>query len=319
MLVVALLVALPVSGEGNDSDLQAEQVLQTAQPPLSSSAVDSDENFPLNVPTRVLTVRIPRWENSNSDHTTYVAELLRKALDRSKQPHERIELLVSGEVISQERKIAEIKRNRSLDVYWAMTSIEREAELLPIRIPIMRGLLGQRVFIIRADSQAKFSAIENLGQLSAYVAGQGAQWPDTDILRANGLPVVTAVQFESLFLMLTAKRFDYFPRGLYEAWSELESHQDKGMAVEDSILLSYTAPLYFFVNPQNVALAERIRVGLEAMIADGSFESFFLSSESVRLALARANYQNRKIFKLTNPYIPSATPVHDSRYWLLPP
>lgn len=53
-----------------------------------------------------------------------------------------------------------------------------------------------------------------LDDLACYKAGQGFDWVETSVLRANGLPVMTSANSETLYGMLAAGRFDYFPRPL---------------------------------------------------------------------------------------------------------
>lgn len=261
-------------------------------------------------------IKIPQQEFSSSGHTNYVITLLRLALARSKSPNEEIVLQSIPETFTQARLIAELQRGLSVDVIWTMTSKEREDAMQPIRVPLLKGLLGKRVFLIRAGQQDVFSRITSLQQLAQLTAGQGAHWPDTDILRANGLRVHTSIQYELLFSMLRGGRFDYFPRGVNEAWIELEAHKDEGLAVEETLMLSYPAPMYFFVQHGNAALAQRLEQGLELMIQDGSFDALFESHPSLMHFLKRANMKNRRVFKLANPGLPEETPLQEARYWL---
>ena len=96
--------------------------------------------------------------------------------------------------------------------------------LLPIRIPIQKGILGWRVGLIRKGDQGRFAGVDTLEDLKRVRLAQGQEWPDTLILRANGIDVITAPRYEGLFKMLVSKRFDYFPRSVNEIWDELESH-----------------------------------------------------------------------------------------------
>ncbi|MCX4029761.1 hypothetical protein H0A36_18915 [Endozoicomonas sp. SM1973] len=48
---------------------------------------------------------------------------------------------------------------RQLDVVWSMTSIERETLFTPVRIPLLKGLLGHRIFIIRNGEEQRFEGI----------------------------------------------------------------------------------------------------------------------------------------------------------------
>ena len=116
--------------------------------------------------------------------------------------------------------------------------------------------------------------------------------------------------------MLRGGRFDYFPRGVNEAWAELEAHPNEGLIVESTLMLSYPAPLYFFVRNGNEQQAQRIQTGLEAMIDDGSFDALFESHASLRNFLNQAKLRQRKVFTLHNPELPVETPLDQQRYWL---
>lgn len=89
--------------------------------------------------------------------------------------------------------------------------------------------------------------------------------------------MVSAAQSNLLIDMLASKRFDYFPRGLHEVYSEQKIAAEKNIVVEDSIMLHYPVPIYFFVNKNNVALANRIERGLRIAMQDGSFDELFLA------------------------------------------
>ncbi|MFT4924251.1 MAG: hypothetical protein ACI8WB_000329 [Phenylobacterium sp.] len=215
----------------------------------------------------------------------------------------------------QGRAISLLSRSVELDVLWTATTVAREKALLPVRIPLLKGLLGYRVFIIRAGDQAKFAAINTLEQLQALTAGQGHDWPDTQILRANFVKVETTSTYDGLFAMLKAKRFDYFPRGVNEAWAELASHQDKAFMVEKSLLIHYPLPTYFFVAPGNTALANRLEQGLRMAQQDGSFEQLFYAYLNSDDGVKLDGLKDRKMIKLVNPFLPVLTPVDEKDLW----
>ena len=101
-------------------------------------------------------------------------------------------------------------------------------EIVPI--PINRGIVGYRIFLIRKASRNDFARITNLADLleTGFKAGQG-RWTDVDILRDNGIDVVVGNNYEGLFSMLMEKRFDFFPRGINEAFEELENEFDNAI------------------------------------------------------------------------------------------
>lgn len=219
--------------------------------------------------------------------------------------------------MNQGRAIHEIRdRTGKVDLLWTMTSVAREQELLPIRIPLFKGLIGWRIPLVR-QSQAKLFEHRDKADLATLVAGQMLDWPDTDILRANGFKVASAAQYESLFAMLSRGRIDYFPRAVIEVWQELADHPDLGITAEESTVLFYPTALYFFVNRQERELAAHIERGLEAAIRDGSFDQIFMAFNQE--AISRARLEHRRIIALSNPLLPPETPLKRNELWYLPP
>ena len=263
-------------------------------------------------------VHYPAPVNERDQRGLYIIELLRLALDKTLDSHGPYRLEATREALSQSRALAELSSGRELDVVWSMTSIEREQLARPIRIPLLKGLLGYRLLIIRDDDSAWFSGVQTLDQMREVRAGQGHDWPDADILTANDLSVVRASSYDSLFLMLDQGRFDYLPRGLTEAWAELDQRPEMAITVAEELLLHYPTAAYFFVAPENTPLAERLTLGLERAIADGSFDRLFFEHPQHKEALARTRASARRILTLENPVLPPETPLQRQELWYRP-
>ena len=110
---------------------------------------------------------------------------------------------VPGEM-TQMRSIEKVVEG-SLDIMWAGTSKELEEQLEPVRIPLYKGLLGNRLMIIRKGDQAKFDNINTLVDLKKLKLGQGTAWADTKILLHNGLDVVKTMKYQNLFFAVSIK------------------------------------------------------------------------------------------------------------------
>jgi hypothetical protein len=264
---------------------------------------------PLHINVRVQATELEQPQD-------YFSTLLRMALEASKAPNEVIDLSFSPREQSQARWINLLMHDRSDFVIWTMASAERETLLRPIRIPLFKGLFSYRVLVIRRGEQPRFDRVKNLLQLKQLIAGQGTHWPDSMILRKNNFQLRTADSAESLYLMLRAKRFDYFPRGVSEAWFELQQRREPQLAIEQNLLLYYPAPMYFFVNKANEALALRIETGLQRLIDSGEFDRFFYQHARVLSALAELRKHPRTLLKITNPYLPEDSLVGQPDYWL---
>lgn len=268
-------------------------------------------------PAKHYVVEIP--SQPGIPESDYYPGLLKRVLEASKRPGEVIELRFSGLSYSQARWIAEVQKSQRNSVIWTVTSKEREQALRPIRVPLFRGLLGYRVLVVRREDLPVFAAVNTKSDLMQLTAGQGAHWPDTQILRANGLPVVEGMTPETLYKMLAAKRFDYFPRGITEVNDEADLIRRGNLAVAPRLLIIYPTAMYFFVNKQNTDLAERLEKGLDKLIKSGDFDGVLQNLPQVQLARKEFSQTKRKIIYLDNPDLPEPPSARDQNYWLRSP
>ncbi len=249
----------------------------------------------------------PEWADSERD--PYGIALLKLAFAKAGVCHT---LVYSKQKMKQGRAVYELERNSGkLDIMITMTSPEREAALLGVPVPLTKGLLGWRIALVRKEQLHQFAAVREAGQLKKFVAGQGHDWPDTAILRGNGLPVEVSSAYDGMFKMLEAGRIDYFPRAVQQVFAEHEEHPS--LAVEPHIALRYPADAYFFVNRGNTRLAADVRRGLESAVADGSFDQLFYSYFAAQIAAA--GLEGRRIIDLANPARAPSLPVERSKLW----
>lgn len=243
----------------------------------------------------------------------YAYSLIELALENIEKPYRLTSH--SGETRTQGRIINDVITGDT-DIMWTATSAELEQELLPIRIPLYKGLLGHRIFIIHRDNQAKFDQVKTFQDLQRLTLGQGTVWADTKILEGNQLNVVKANKYHSLLYMVDGGRFDAFPRGVQEPWNEIDGNPDLELAVEKNLMLVYRMPFYLFVNKNNAQLAADLELGLNRAIANGSFDKLFFNDPTVQDVLSKANLKNRLVFNLTNPTLPPETPINRPELWL---
>ena len=241
---------------------------------------------------------LPAVTPGSEVQVTYFHLLLRLALEKTEGPFS-IEFYPYE--LTSPRRALEIKRNGVINIMWDGTNVQRERDLLPIRISLVRDLNDYRVFLIRKEDEARFRDVRTLEELRKLTAGAGANWPSVDVLRHNGLKVETAVNYSSLFPMLKAKRFDFMPRGVHEAWAEEQQYGKEGLMVEPTIFLHYRVPFYFFVSKDNKAMAERVEKGLKLAQADGSFDKLLNGYPAFKRALAEIAARKRKVFELELP------------------
>lgn len=250
--------------------------------------------------------------NTDDENGKYAASMVKLGLSYAKD--RRYEIQELTDKFTQKRSQEEILRGY-IDVMWAATDNELEKELLPVRVPLYKGLLGHRVFLIRAGDQARFDRVQTLEDLKKIPIGQGRGWADSEILKRNGFTVFTPTKFDSLMHMLEGGRFDAFPRGIFEPYQEVINYSHLNLAVEKKFMLVYKMPFYLFVSSRNKILAADLESGLKKAIADGSFEELFRNNKNVQEAIKNGDMKNRVTFYLDNPNLPPETPISVKEYW----
>jgi hypothetical protein len=266
--------------------------------------------------TDVLNVRYNQFTLfANDSAQQYFSALLKLALDETIDDFGPYQLLPVNINMVQQRTISMLQANQLIDVMWTVTSVEREKVMHAVYIPLLKGLMGNRIFLIRKNEQHRFEGIETLDDLFALTAGQGDNWPDTQIIKSNNLPVQTA-KAELLYNMLAKKRFDYFPRAVTEIQKEATQYSE--FMIESQLMLNYLSPIYFFVNKENPQLAQRIEVGLLRAVDNGSFDKLFRTANNIEHLSEQLGLAKRRVFQLKNNVVSDKTKAiqNDSKYWL---
>ena len=247
--------------------------------------------------------------------------VLRVALEKTAPRFGKFELRQSTQVMSWQRIGQELARpDGGINIIARSTSPELEKQFIPIRLPIDRGLLGYRIFLVREADLPRFAKVRTLDDLRKLRAGQGKDWIDVPIMRNGGLTVVEGATYRGLFAMLDAGRFDFFSRGIDEAGREYEERRATypNMAVEPTLLLQYPLPLYFFLrrDAEGERLARRIGEGMEMMIKDGSLNALFqkFKGESIKSGALH----KRRVIHLDNPHLTLETPLSRGELWFNP-
>lgn len=267
-------------------------------------------------PAAIPQLILPKAKPSSWEQESYYHDLLRLILERTEAEFGPCTIDQTEHMLTRMRSAALISRDQGVDLLWGSATVEREALLHPIRIPLLKGLMGQKVFLIHPDDQPAFSQVRNIEDLQALRAGQGADWPDVEILLRNKIPVVSSANYEALYKMLAAKRFDFFPRGANQILSELRHNNDKNIVVERDLVLIFPSPLYFYVKKDNKTLARRIETGLKEMMRDGSYDRYFYRHPLIMDAILNLHLQSRRAIHIDNPLLPPGTPPEPREGWM---
>ena len=217
-----------------------------------------------------------------------------------------------------QRAVAELESGSGrVNIVSRATNLDLETRLRPVRIPLDKGLLGARLFLVTPATQARLDRVRTLAELQQYTIGQNSAWTDVKILQPAGFQLVLADDYEGLFSMLSAGRFDLFSRGVIEIVSEWRARRDSlpNLTIERRFLLQYPMPRYFFVprTPEGEKMAERIEDGLRRLRDSGEFERRYQAWKA--LVLKDLQLAGRTVFRLPNPQLSAEAPLADKYWW----
>ncbi len=299
-------------------EAKATSLFTAKQSAISPTKVAATNMASIEVTSTTLAtqrVRLQPRPSKNSSSYYYYYDLLELVFRNTEAEYGKVILETIPSPLSQSRGLNSLNSGL-IDITWAGTNLEREQHFTPIRIPLIGGLLGMRVPVIKKARLAEFRGISTAAQLKKLTACQGSQWPDSDILEANGYKVERIIMFDLMYSMLTHDRCDYFPRGLNEVFAELEGPDRQGLMAYEGILLRYSLPMYFFVSKDNRQLEKRLAQGLEAMVESGELHQFISHHSVTRSMFPLSRYHQSQIFDLINPILPASTPFERPELWI---
>ncbi|MFT6529776.1 MAG: hypothetical protein ACJAZB_001427 [Psychrosphaera sp.] len=227
--------------------------------------------------------------------------LLTRALDVSKDRYGEYQFEYRQFKFSQNRSLKMLE-NGELDVLHTMTNWDREKEYLAVKFPLVKGLMGHRLLVINKKDEAVFNQISEI-ELANKIACQGLHWPDSDILEANKFTVARILSFEAMYELVAKGRCDYFPRSILEIDSELSrfSALYPELTIAKQIMLIYPAPVYFFVEKSNFALAKRLHDGLIQLENSGEMEQILTKQPLTKSIFPLNKWKNARQIHLINP------------------
>lgn len=296
---------------------ETHMVLKTALSIMLILLAFSGVLHPASSPAETLNVIYPPKESEKDTRDDDLVEILKTALDKTAQTDGPYTMRPSIQM-NEGRFRTELLSGNLINIIWSVATFEAEENFLSVRIPLRKGILGYRVLLIREQDKNKFAAVKNLDDLKKLSVGQGHTWNDLAVFRANGINTIAVNNYERLFEMLMAGRFDFFSRGINEAPEELAARKEKypDMMIEKNLLLYYPWPKFFYFNKQNKKLADRIERGLNIMIKDGSFDDLFKKFNQKHID--SVDLRSRRLIKLENPLLPASVPLEKKELWYDP-
>lgn len=260
----------------------------------------------------------PPPEVVGDERHSYYWQLLEAALAANRDKYGDFTTAPFETAMTFQRAVAEVEAGGGrVNIVSRATSLDLEKRLLPIRIPLDKGLLGARVFLVMPDTQRRLDQVKTLDDLKKFTIGQSSSWSDVRILESAGFKLVLSDTYLPLFSMLGGHRFDLFSRGAIEADAEWRTHRDNvpGMMIEKRFVLYYPMPRYYFVprTAEGQRMAERIEDGLQRLRRSGEFERRYQRWK--KLVLKDIPLADRVVFRLPNPELSPETPLADKYWW----
>ncbi|VXA87731.1 ABC-type amino acid transport substrate-binding protein [Aeromonas veronii] len=242
-------------------------------------------------------------ESERDPRTTYDRELLRLALDKTRDQFGDYLLEPAPPMTkARERLSMQLDSYPNLFVMDSYSSTREDLGLAYVRFPIHLGIVSYRICFVSPQQKAAVSKVTDLKGLRQFTFGQGKGWLDVDILRYAGMEVVEVEGYEKLFKMVARGRFDLFCRGVSELRSEQLTHKEMtDLLVDDALLIYYPLPRVFYTNPNNREALKRVERGLQLAWQDGSLQALW--RKSFGSAIAFAKLSQRRLLRLDNPFL----------------
>jgi hypothetical protein len=235
-------------------------------------------------------------------HYAYRYQLIKNVLEITRADYGDYQLRPYKSVTTSARNAQLMSEGKQLNLYWTSPGTPvASAAVIEIPLDILNGLLGYRVCLINQDAATDLSKVKDVQTLASIKIGQ-ALWSDRAVYRANQLAIVDAPTFDSLFMMLSAKRFDCIALGVDEVARIYETRkaQYPFLAIDSHLLIHYDYPVYFYVSKKHPLLAQRMAMGLKKMKSNGDFDRLFYKFHAENLE--RLQLQQRNQICLKSPY-----------------
>ena len=102
----------------------------------------------------ITNVKIILPESEKDVRYTYYLDLLKLSLDKTTKKYGKYQLNIQYRDVTRKRLISYLADGSpDLDVIWTGTTIEREKIMLPVRVPLPKGLKGCRLLLINKDKK----------------------------------------------------------------------------------------------------------------------------------------------------------------------
>lgn len=241
----------------------------------------------------------------------YEKDLLNLALTLTENEYGEFSLQASDSGVNLKRTEMLAKKGHFKNFFFKFSyRDELKESLLPIYIPIDRGIVGYRISFVSLTNPDIIKTVSAVNQLKNLTIVQGIGWLDANILSTNGLSVFTISNYEKMFEMISNDRAELFFRGVNEWQAEYDTYKNRAvnLACDQHIALHYPLPRFFFTSKDNIKNAERVQKGLLLAYENGEFVKLWRKYFSKSIKASKLS--SRTIIELSNPYLNDLSPEY---------
>lgn len=239
-----------------------------------------------------------RVPDINASPSNYTMSILRASLEATYDDYGPYTLRYADREMMRSRTFNEMREGLLVNVADTPITEHWSDDLIRIPIPVQRGILSYRLFLVTEDNKDLLASVKTVKNLKPIPQGTGSQWAITEVLRHHDFLITEAMTKKSLMNMLAAKRFAIYGRGINEIFDEVKRYKEThpNIVVDQHIALYTYLPTYFHVSPKNPRIAERIEVGMGIINSNGIYQTIFMQHHEQ--AINNAKLHDRTILVL---------------------
>ena len=207
--------------------------------------------------------------------------------------------------------INEWRQLRSLgskgNLVWGTVGRRNETLLLPVRIPLHLGIGSYWNVWVREDDMDRFADVQTIADMRKFTVLQGENWPTIPVLEKEGLEIRTGA-FPNLAKMLARERADMFFYSASDSQKILDlGAEELGLVTLPHVMVRYPLDLYIYVDKCSTDLQDALHTGMEAAIADGSYEELLRKHAEPLGAYNKIKGGNYSLIEVDNPDLTEET------------
>ncbi|MFT7561837.1 MAG: hypothetical protein ACI93R_003768 [Flavobacteriales bacterium] len=312
--LLALNLGLGLGFAGNIEDAVAME--KSSAESITATAAAADAVTAAAVAASFITIARYPNKDMNDARYAYHFELIERALKATTHEYGAYEIAPYPVEIPNLRVTSEVSSGDRINIMWAPAIVDLDVSALKtIPIPIMKGLSGLRIAMIRVAEQDRFDEIKNLEDFRSVIIGQEHGWIDSQIYNHNKLEVEGFIGFESLIRSLALRRVDLVPLGANEILSVLENIKEEhsDLTFEKNLIIYYPLPVFFYISQRAPVLAERLERGMKIMKSSGEFDDLFFKHFGT--IVDALDLKNRRVIMLENNHLNKNIKIEKNYLW----